>query len=142
MTTLYQPASPDAIDKCIARLAVAFQRQIDAATVKVYRDTMSDLPLWAIEAGELQLRRKGGTFFPSAPEWHAAAQQAITGREHEVMTTKPSAPDVYECQECRDTGWGEVDRDGKTVCLPCTCRQWNTTYRRNTISSRKFQERA
>ena len=125
MTTLYQPASPDAIDKCIARLAVAFQRQIDAATVRIYRETMSDLPLWAIEAGELQLRRTGGSFFPSAPDWHAAAQQAIADQQRMIMAEVRVGEEF--CGRCRDTGMRESSPDRYTHC---ECRLANPNYQR------------
>lgn len=134
-SALFQPADAKAIDVCTARLAVAFQRQIDAATIKIYRETLADLPLWAIEGAELQLRRKGGSFFPTAPEWHKAAEGLIADRQRENLTQKTS--EVHECLECRDTGWCDVERAGITVCVPCTCRRTNATYQRSVTASRK-----
>ena len=134
---LFQVPSRKAVDDAIGRLAVAFQRQIDAATVKVYRDTLSDLPLWAIEGAELQLRRKGGTFFPTAPEWHRAAEVLIQDQTRQVLARRPDNASLFECDTCRDTGWCDEERDGRSVCIPCSCRSTNSNYQRMTKSSRK-----
>lgn len=139
MTTgIVQPAPSIEIDKCTAQLAVAFQRQIDAATVKVYRETLSDLPLWAIEAAALKLRRKGGSFFPTAPEWHQMAEVVMAERRRELLLSKGVSIEP-ECSECRDTGWADAERDGRTFVIPCSCRPHNTNYQRSTAASRKSQ---
>jgi len=137
--TLVLPADAKAIDTCTAELAVAFQRQIDAATVKIYRETMSDVPLWAIQEAALTLRRKGGAFFPTAPEWHRVAEQLIQDRTREALASRPATDVLHECDGCRDTGWCDVERDGRQVCIPCSCRPTNHAYQRMTKSSRKSQ---
>jgi hypothetical protein len=138
MNELAPFASPEAIDKCTARLAVAFQRQIDAATVRVYRETMSDLPLWAIEGAELVLRRRGGEFFPSAPTWHQTAEQLIADRQRELVATPSDG--VHECAECRDQGWAEIlHADKPPTYLPCSCRATNSRYQRQQAAGRKQQ---
>lgn len=43
------------------------------------------------------------------------------------------------CHECRDTGWADVERDGHSWCIPCSCRPTNTNYQRMTAASRKAQ---
>lgn len=118
-----------------AKLAVAFQRQIDAATIKVYREALADVPPWAIEAAGLRLTRTGGDFFPSAARWHQLAEEAVSARDRATIATP--AKFEHECAECRDSGWCDVDRDGRSVCIPCTCRPWNPAYKRMTIASRK-----
>ena len=135
-TKLFQPPTAAVIEKCMAQLAVAFQRHIDVATVRVYRETLSDLPEWAIEAAALTLRRNGGTFFPPAPVWHRVAEDMVADRSRAVLTQRRTQ-DGYECEHCRDTGWCDVDRDGRNVCIPCSCRATNANYRRLTASSRK-----
>lgn len=134
-TAIVKPAHADDIDKAIARMSVAFQRQIDAGTIKVYREALSDLPIWAIEAAELQLRRKGGDFFPTAPRWHHVAEELLAGRQRELVSQ--AATEGHECTECRDTGWADVEKDGKRYVVPCSCRPRNTNYQRMTASSRK-----
>ena len=137
MNSLTPLAPAAAIDKCTARLAVAFQRQIDAATMRIYRETMSDLPLWAIEGAELILRRKGGTFFPSAANWHQAAEGLIVDRQRERLT-QPARDELYECETCRDQGWAAVTRaDGSEAFLPCSCRATNSQYQRMQAAGRK-----
>ncbi len=139
MTTgLFQPPPSAAVDRCTAELAVAFQRQIDAGTIKIYRETLSDLPLWAIQEAALRLRRKGGEFFPPAPVWHQVAEEVIAERLRETLA-RPRHDESPECDECRDTGWCDVDRDGRSVCVPCSCRATNANYQRMTASSRKAQ---
>jgi hypothetical protein len=135
--SLMRSSSADAIDKCTAALAVAFQRHIDVATMRIYRETLSDLPQWAIEAAALQLRRTGGEFFPPAPTWHQVAEELIAARTRETLQLSAPSRRPYEHPECRDNGWLEVDRDGKVVCVPCSCRATNSNYRRLTASSRK-----
>ena len=137
MTGLATLAPGAAIDKCTARLAVAFQRQIDAATMRIYRETMSDLPLWAIEGAELVLRRKGGTFFPSAASWHQAAEALVVDRQRESLT-QPASDALYECETCRDQGWAAVTRgDGSEAFLICSCRPTNSRYQRMQVGGRK-----
>ena len=137
MNNLATLAPAAAIDKCTARLAVAFQRQIDAATMRIYRETMSDLPLWAIEGAELVLRRKGGTFFPSAASWHQTAEGLIADRQRESLT-QPASDALYECETCRDQGWAMVTRaDGSDAYLPCSCRPMNSRYQRKQAEGRK-----
>ena len=133
---LLRSSSADAIDKCTAALAVAFQRHIDVATMRIYRETLSDLPQWAIEAAALQLRRKGGEFFPPAPKWHQVAEELIAERTRDTFVPSRIA-DGHECDACRDTGWREEGRDGRIVCIPCVCRPTNSNYWRMTASSRK-----
>jgi len=135
---LLRPTSAaDAIDKCICQLALAFQRHIDTATIRIYRETLSDLPQWAIEQAALQLRRTGGTFFPTAATWHELAAGLVAERARETVQIPAGTVDGYECEGCRDTGWCEEERDGRIVCLPCSCRATNANYRRLTLSSRK-----
>lgn len=135
---LYQVPDQKALDTAIAELAVAFQRVIDAGTIKVYRRALSDLPLWAIQQAAEKLSRKGGTFFPSAPEWHQAAEEAIQDQQRDQLTRKRDADTLHECMECRDTGWADLQReDGTPYVVPCSCRAWNETYKRNTLASRK-----
>lgn len=136
---LFQPPTSKDIDTCTAELAVAFQRKIDAGTIKIYRETMSDLPIWAIQEAALRLRRKGGTFFPGAPEWHSVAEQVIHDRNRELIASRPAEPRAQECETCRDTGWVEEDRGDRSVCIPCSCRPWNTTYQRMTKGSCRSQ---
>lgn len=136
--TLVKLASHGDIDKAIARMAVAFQRDIDAATIRIYRETLADLPLWAIEASELELRRTGGTFFPSAAVWHQKAAAHIEDKRREMLS-RPASPE-FECSECRDTGWVDVQREDRNVCIPCSCRPRNTNYQRMTANSRKANE--
>jgi len=136
--SLLRSSSADAIDKCIAALAVAFQRHIDVATIRVYRETLSPLPLWAIEAAALQLRRTGGEFFPPVAKWYALAEQLVAERSRETLQLPPTATVAgYECDGCRDTGWCEELRGDRVVCLECSCRKTNTNYQRLTLSSRK-----
>lgn len=125
----------EAVDKWCGKLAVAFQRQIDVGTIKVYREALADLPTWAIEAGGLALIRKGGDFFPTAAKWHAAAEDALEQQRKALIATP--AKSVHECETCRDTGWADVEKDGKSYVVPCTCRPWNGQYQKMTASSRK-----
>ena len=136
---LISASSAAAIDRCTVALAVAFQRHIDIATMKIYRETLSDLPLWAIEAAAMHLRRKGGVFFPTAPTWHQVAEELIASKTRETLQLAAGNHDGHghECEGCRDTGWGEVERDGRVVCIPCSCRPTNANYRRLTLSSRR-----
>ena len=134
--SLLRSSSVDAIDKCTAALAVAFQRHIDVATMRIYRETLSDLPLWAIEEAALQLRRRGGEFFPPAPKWHQVAEQLLADQTRGTLAQARTL-DSHECETCRDTGWCEEDRDGRIVCIPCSCRATNATYQRMTASSVK-----
>ena len=137
-TDLVSKATLDAIDKCTARLAVAFQRPIDAATVRVYRETLADLPIWAVEAAELQLRRSGGDFFPSASRWHQVADLLIGDKQRALLSQQSRAD--HECADCRDRGWVDVIKGGREVCIPCSCRPHNTAYQRMTLTSRKTNE--
>lgn len=138
MNAIFQPPSTKDIDTETAEMAVAFQRKIDAGTIKIYRETMLDLPLWAIKEAAVRLRRKGGSFFPTAPEWHRVAEQVIADKTREQLARAPS-DDGYECEACRDTGWCDVEREGANSVLPCSCRPTNTNYQRMTAASRKAQ---
>jgi hypothetical protein len=124
--SLVPPPNVKAIDICTAELAVAFQRQIDAGTVKIYRETLSDLPLWAIQAAALQLRRKGGSFFPTAPVWHEVAEAVIADRVRQNMANSQQTPTVH-CEDCRDTGMREGE-NGRYA--RCPCAETNPNYQR------------
>ena len=134
---LFQVPDTKALDVCIAELAVSFQRQIDAGTIKVYRRALMDLPFWAIQEAAQELSRKGGEFFPPAPVWHRAAEERIHAKTRDLLAARPAADAAPECDGCRDTGWVEEVREDRTVCIPCSCRATNSNYQRMTKSSRK-----
>lgn len=134
-TALVPKELKDTIDRWCAKLAVSFQRKIDAATIQEYREALADLPAWAIEAAGLELKRKGGEFFPTTAKWHQLADAAIEAKRKELISNPVRE---QECEQCRDTGWVDVTQlDGRDVVVPCSCRPTNTNYQRMTAASRK-----
>jgi hypothetical protein len=67
------------------------------------------------------------------PEDVKAAEDAR--RQLLIQPTKPT----IECEHCRDTGWADMEQDGKHWVAACSCRRTNSTYQRMTMSSRKTQ---
>jgi hypothetical protein len=113
------------------RLAkMGFIHEIDAVTLALYFDTLSDLPLWAIERAELHLRRHPVRFFTSA-EWHACAANILREqRRRDTVTLAQQKLLPAQCPACRDTGWRPTLIDPDRV-EACSCRETNPNYLAN-----------
>jgi len=147
-----------AFAQCINRLAKALRTPLDAADFEVYFLALSDLSLFAVERGALELQRTqvsktGQSFFPTTAQWHLAATTAHEALIRNALPPAREEPWHIECPErnqvhpegCGDTGWRErICRPGaRCGCrlyanhataehpytVPCPCRATNRTYR-------------
>lgn len=121
-------------DAAFNRLAKATRMSdVDVHMKRIYYATLADLPIDAIEAAEANLRRTT-SFFPSSGEWHQAAVAIVEAQRRALIC---SPPRCQQCDQCRDTGWVDVERNGKSFAVECSCRSTNTNYQRAAAASRK-----
>lgn len=130
----------ESIDRCTARLAVAFQRKVDAGTMKIYREALEELPVWAIEAAEKALRKTGGDFFPTSAKWHQEAAKLVREdrqRQDRILALQAHTSETYHCRDCRDFGLRAViDAKGEERMAPCPCRSSNPQYQQKDAQRR------
>lgn len=113
------------------RLAAAgIIRDIDTATMGIYFDTLFDLPLWAVERAEIELRRHPVRFFQGSATWYATAEQILREQRRKdtiALATKRLLPE--HCPQCRDSGMRLVDgADPDSRLTHCECRETNPNY--------------
>lgn len=150
-TAIVQPADRVLFLQCFNRLAKSKRaKDIDAADMQIYFDTLSPLPMWAIEEAANELQRTPTFGFPDAATWFQAAEKEIQRRLRESLIHGREWKE--ECTTCRDSGWQEFHctqqkRCGRRFCNQlgekhehtyygaCPCREHNYTYRRNTQAS-------
>lgn len=148
---LVPSADKKAFAQCFNRLAKAKRaKDIDAADLQIYFDTLKALPLWAVEEAANELQRTPTFGFPDAATWYQAADAEVKRRQRESLHQQRQWRD--ECHTCQDTGWKEHQctndtRCGRHFCTQmgekhahsyysaCPCREHNSTYRRNTLAS-------
>ena len=109
--------------------------------MKVYRETLGNLPVSAIEEAAMILRRRGGEFFPPAPKRYQVAEELVAERARRETLVRTRQQHVQECPICsNDNGWAPVPHDdGPETYVICACRSTNSNYRRMTASSQKSQ---
>lgn len=127
------------------RLAVALrEKDIDAATMRVYYETLKDLPAAALEGGAAALMREPGRkWFPTTAEWRAAAELAQETLLRKAVKPARAEPWHLECERCEDTGWvAGLECPGDATCgrtkthaahsftRACPCRPTNRTWMR------------
>lgn len=150
-TALVQAPEKLAFAQCFNRLAKAKRaKDIDAADLQVYFDTLKAFPLWAIEEAAAELQKKPSYGFPTTDVWFQQCEAEVQRRLRETLIHGREWKD--ECRTCHDTGWTErtctqQHRCGRKFCgqlgekhehsyySACVCRATNSTYRRNTLSS-------
>lgn len=99
----------------------------DAVAKAIYFDTLSDLPIWAVERAELRLRREPVKFFTSAI-WHEAARSILIEqrrRDAVALATKRLQPE--HCGQCRDSGMRPTLLDPDRL-ERCPCCESNPNY--------------
>lgn len=151
-TTLVPPPDKIAFAQCFNRLAKAKRaKDIDAADLQIYFDTLRAFPLWAIEAAALALQRLPTFGFPTTDVWVTAADAEVQRRLRDTLTRGRAWQ--IECEACGDSGWTEdhctaVARCGRPFCARlgethahtyyaiCLCRPHNRTYQRQTAANR------
>jgi len=147
----------DAFAQCYNGMLIAFRVSSDDpirlhGELEVYFRALRDLPLDAVQAAAEGLQRAhvgadGRSFFPTAPQWHKAAEAAQVALLRKMLSPAREEPWHYEDPDCGDTGWLERvcqvgARCGCESCskrpgdwthpyvAPCSCRATNHTYRR------------
>lgn len=117
-----------AFDAAFNRLAKAgLIHDVDTAAKAIYFDSLADLPVWAVERAEVQLRRHPVKFFTSAV-WHETAAEILRDqrrRDNMALATKRLQPE--HCSRCKDTGMRPSDADPDRV-THCECRDTNPNY--------------
>jgi len=96
--------------RCLAMLAVTFNKTVSEAKADAYWEALSDIPIDLIELGARRLL-KTAPHFPAPSKWrvavdaeqdaHAEAQESSTRR----LTGEVAVEDTTFCEECQDTGW-------------------------------------
>lgn len=117
-------------DAAFNRLAkVGLIHETDVAAKGIYFDTLSDLPLWAVERAESQLRRQPVKFFTSAI-WHQFASTILLEqRRRDTVTLAGQKMLPEQCSQCRDTGMRLVNMaDAESRLTACECRETNANY--------------
>jgi hypothetical protein len=123
-------ADKKGFDAAFNRLSAAgLIHNVDLATKRVYFETLSDLPLWAVELAEAQLRRTPVKFFTSAV-WHQyAATVLIEQRRRDAVQLAGQKLLPQQCEHCQDTGMRVSDPTAEVQRLrPCECREKNRNY--------------
>lgn len=142
--SLWLLTSPERFLQIFNRLAVALrEKDTDEATVQVYFDALSDLPIEALEASATALARESGRrFFPTTAEWREVAEKMARDVMRKALPAPNRAEWRFDCLACFDTGWEYFACAGDATCgrdfehyaheyvKICPCRPTNRTYQR------------
>lgn len=134
----------------ITSLGLAFHRELDDADFERFAADLDDIPIAALEAACLHLRRHSKRFPTVA---HIREQVDLLPKIKptallQTVRTKPDDP--AHCSTCDDTGWElnlwcEGGSCGRTrthgahsFTRPCRCRSTNPVYLQRQEQIRKF----
>jgi hypothetical protein len=90
---------------------------VDEVTIRVYYDTLKDLPLEFLAMAAEEMGRSA-EWFPKTSEWRAAARKVETERRRHQKVLLSSLAEPL-CRACDDTGWA---LDATRRAYQCDCR--------------------
>lgn len=108
-------------------LATATRAEIDEPTTELYWRALRDVPLQLLREAAVELAATA-KFMPKPSEWRETVDELLDRRDRlkaidqgRTQLQLPGEVGVYECPDCRNTGFVNEDR-------PCTkewrCRQF------------------
>ena len=110
------------------RLAVAFEKESDEVTMRVYFNALKDQEIEFL-AGAAERWIDSEKWFPKVSEWRAGSRKFRKERVDAQQAFLRALPEPL-CALCNDTSW----REDKNECVrPCECRE----ARRNELLGRQ-----